>query len=234
MTLHGNQIATEAAVAAAATTVAAVVRWTNRAVIAHAKAVTEANAAEVVVESKDKGEAEVIIYGRDACGWCSHVAADFAASGIVFRKVDIDEDAGNAEMWQKVQTNPEIGNTIGLPVVDICGHISIRPTAEEVLQIIRHAPATTVTGDTAGKRTCVGDDCSIISHDDGSREGGKPALLTLKSALTLAPVTNHYGIDGPQDERLTVYGAFMEMNCKLHYPTTATCDGCAVSVVFGR
>lgn len=209
--LHGKQ----GAPTVASTAVSAVVRWTNRAVIAHENAVTEV-AAAAATENRGEGEGEVIIYGRDACGWCQHVAAEFTVNGIAFRKVDIDDDAGSAEMWQKVRANPEIGNNIGLPVVDVQGNICVRPTAEDVLTIRQNPPSATAAG---GIHSSAGDDCAIISHEDGSREGGKPALLSLEAALALAPISNFYGADGPQDARLTVYGAFTEMSCKLHCPT---------------
>ena len=212
--LHGNQGVPAVSVAAA--TVGAIVRWTNRAVIAHDTAVAEATAAAAATV---KSEGEVVLYGRDTCGWCSHVAADFTSNGIQFRKVDIDDDAGSAEMWRKVRTNPEIGSCIGLPVVDICGSIRMRPTAEEALAIIRNPPATNAAGNTGRETDCVGENCTIISHEDGSREGGKPALLSLDAALALPPVSSFYGMDGPQDERLTVYGLFASMSCKLHCPT---------------
>lgn len=213
--LHDNQGVPAAAVATAAATVSAVVRWTNRAVVAHEKAVAVASLAAVAV-AESKAEGEVIIYGRDSCGWCSHVAADFTANGIAFRKVDIDDDSGSAEMWQKVRTNPAIGNSIGLPVVDVCGHICIRPTASDVLAVMC---APNASEDNVVQDSCIGDECTIISHEDGSREGGKPPLLSIQAALALTPITNFYGTDGPQDERLTIYGAFTEMSCKLHCPT---------------
>ena len=217
--LHG----VEGAPAAAASTVSAVVRWTNRAAIAHKKAVAEEEAAEAAAPAESEGTAgEVILYGRDACGWCSHVADDFTANGIAFRKVDIDAESGCSEMWEKVRSCPEIGNNVGLPVVDICGKVTIRPTAADVLAIRKNPPrpVSAAAAEGEGGGSCDGDDCSIISHETGSREGGKPPLLSLEGALALSPpVSNFYGADGPQDEKLTIYGAFSERKCKLYCPT---------------
>jgi hypothetical protein len=45
------------------------------------------------------GDDEIIVYGRDGCGWCSKIKKDFDSSGIEYSFVSCDDDAGNREMW---------------------------------------------------------------------------------------------------------------------------------------
>eukprot|EP01052_Picozoa_sp_SAG31_P013456 SAG31_NODE_809_length_11922_cov_15.915504_4_plen_284_part_00 len=48
-------------------------------------------------------------------------------------------------------------------------------------------------------------------------DSNKPTLLSLEECRQLRPVTSYFGRDGPQDDKLTVYGTFG--NCALYAPT---------------
>lgn len=46
-------------------------------------------------------------------------------------KVDCDTDDGNSEMWRKCAES-NITGSVGLPVVDVYGETSIRPSVDDV------------------------------------------------------------------------------------------------------
>jgi len=77
------------------------------------------------------GVAELVIYGRDGCGMCSHFKSQLQSEGIEYRMVDCDTDDGNSEMWRKCAES-NITGSVGLPVVDVYGETSIRPSVDDV------------------------------------------------------------------------------------------------------
>ena len=45
------------------------------------------------------------------------------------------------------------------------------------------------------------------------------SLISESGCLQMRPITNFYGENGPRDDKLTVYSAFMDNGCKLYAPT---------------
>jgi len=81
--------------------------------------------------------AELIIYGRNGCGMCRNFKSQLEAEGIRYRMVDCDVDAGNQEMWAKCSEGGITGS-VGLPVVDVYGKTSIRPSIADVKARMSH------------------------------------------------------------------------------------------------
>jgi len=79
----------------------------------------------------EKNTNELIIYGRDGCGMCSHFKSQLESEGIDYRMVSCDDAAGNTEMWAKCAAS-NITGSVGLPVVDVYGETSIRPSIADV------------------------------------------------------------------------------------------------------
>merc|ERR1711934_123944 len=75
--------------------------------------------------------AELVIYGRDGGGMCSHFKSQLDREGIEWRMVSCDDDAGNQEMWKKC-SEAGISGSVGLPIVDVYGKTMMRPTVQDV------------------------------------------------------------------------------------------------------
>lgn len=90
----------------------------------------------VQTDLKNKALAEVILYCRDSCRWCSSLSLEYQKNGIKYSKVDITDKLNQREMWKKVRAARLGGGRIGLPVVDIAGTVRVRPSAADVKKIL--------------------------------------------------------------------------------------------------
>ena len=81
--------------------------------------------------SNDGGSKELVVYGRKTCGLTRAMMRQLDGAGYKYRLALIDTKEGSREMWPKLRA-ASITGRIGLPVVDMCGKIAIRPNMEDI------------------------------------------------------------------------------------------------------
>ena len=77
--------------------------------------------------------AQVIVYGRDSCGFTVMTKSELDNEEIPYVYKDIDVNENSIEMWKKVRAASWYqGGGVGLPVVDVKGTVMERPSIEEI------------------------------------------------------------------------------------------------------
>ncbi|CAK9058874.1 Golgi-associated plant pathogenesis-related protein 1 (GAPR-1) (Golgi-associated PR-1 protein) (Glioma pathogenesis-related protein 2) (GliPR 2) [Durusdinium trenchii] len=77
--------------------------------------------------------AELVVYGRESCGFCRDFKELCCEEGLKYRDANIDVPANKAEMARKLRSTEWFkGGKFGLPLVDVYGSIHERPTVASV------------------------------------------------------------------------------------------------------
>lgn len=96
----------------------------------------KAKASAPAAPAKASAKPDIVVFGRDACGLTTRMRKSLADSGVPFRYAIVDEDAGLAEVSERLAKIGHSGG-FGLPVVAIGGDTAIRPSADAVVRAWR-------------------------------------------------------------------------------------------------
>lgn len=81
--------------------------------------------------------AEVVVYWRPGCPFCSRLLADLGRSGLPYRQVNIWDEPGAAAFVRSVANGNET-----VPTVQVGPAAAVNPSAAQVVDMVReHAPA---------------------------------------------------------------------------------------------
>jgi len=75
----------------------------------------------------------VVVYGRDSCGFTQKTLDDLSSAGVNFRYFKIDEREVADSIHTRMEESRISTRRYNLPVVDVNGKISIRPSIDDVL-----------------------------------------------------------------------------------------------------
>lgn len=86
------------------------------------------------------GSPYLVVYGRDSCGYTGQMRTELARQGMAFSYRQVDNGAVADELHDKMH---QLGlNTAyyELPVVEVNGHLLVRPELDRLLQVYRNSP----------------------------------------------------------------------------------------------
>lgn len=82
----------------------------------------------------------VAVYGRDSCGWTQGMLKELKAANVNYRYFVVDEQPIADLLHPRMEASGISIQRYDLPVVDINGHLSIRPDPPEVIAQYNEAP----------------------------------------------------------------------------------------------
>jgi mycoredoxin len=93
-------------------------------------------------ESSLSSTAEVVVYWRPGCPYCSMLFGALCATGLPYRQVNIWEEPEAAAFVRSVADGNEV-----VPTVRVGRAAAVNPSAAEVVALVReHAPQLLTTG----------------------------------------------------------------------------------------
>jgi len=78
-------------------------------------------------------ESYVAVYGRNSCGWTQKMLRDLKQSNVNYKYFSVDDKAEAQRLHSRMQQSGIDTKRYFLPVVDVNGHISVRPESEIVI-----------------------------------------------------------------------------------------------------
>jgi glutaredoxin len=84
-----------------------------------------------------KDQPYVVVYGRDSCGFTSEMRRKLSRAGIDFRYAKIDRPEVAKRIHQRMSVAGIDTRRYNLPVVDVNGHIHVRPKPKNVIKEFR-------------------------------------------------------------------------------------------------
>ncbi len=78
--------------------------------------------------------ADVTIYWRPMCGYCTQLKRELDRRGVAYAEVDIWQDRSKAEVVKAATGGDEV-----VPTVEVSGRFLVNPSADEVQSALRAA-----------------------------------------------------------------------------------------------
>lgn len=78
--------------------------------------------------------ADVTVYWRPMCGYCTQLKRELDRRGVSYAEVDIWQDRSKAEVVKAATGGDEI-----VPTVEVAGRFLVNPSADEVQAALRAA-----------------------------------------------------------------------------------------------
>jgi glutaredoxin len=78
----------------------------------------------------------IVVYGQDTCSYTQHMRDSLSAANVSFTYVNIDEPANRDILYNKFHgTGLARGGLYLLPVVEVGGRASMRPSPDSVIRV---------------------------------------------------------------------------------------------------
>jgi glutaredoxin len=79
-------------------------------------------------------ESYVVVYGRNSCGYTHKMIKDLERAGIPYEYEIVDEKEVSDVLHKRMNDSSIDTRRYYLPVVDVNGHLTVRPKSSEVIQ----------------------------------------------------------------------------------------------------
>lgn len=82
-------------------------------------------------------EPYIAVYGRNSCSFTKKMLKELESEGVNYHYFIVDDDSVSSDLWPRMESSGISTRRYNLPVVDVNGNISVRPSFKEVLSEYR-------------------------------------------------------------------------------------------------